>query len=214
MVADWRGDYGRAVSLISGVPRDWLENFFFPGPTPFLSGWMRLKAKQVTAAEKDLRRALEVIAPRLEKSPNDPALLYYKAEAQRLLGMRAEAEQTYRQVREVWPDTFAQLTFEPPERALEYARRIVARGHTIDYFPPGWWFTAASVRLDPLFENVRAAPGFKALLEEVEERERHLRAKTSDAAVRELDERCGRVIRQLEALIRKMELLLATERAR
>jgi four helix bundle protein len=35
-----------------------------------------------------------------------------------------------------------------------------------------------------------------------------------NAAVKELDERCGRVIRQIEALIRKMELLLATERAR
>ncbi len=182
MVADWRGDHSRAVSILQGVPRDWLENFFYVGPTSFLTGQMRLKAKQVTAAEKDFRRALELIAPRLEKTPNDPYLLYYRAEAQRLLGMREDADRSYRQVREVWPDTFAPLTFEPPEPALEYVRRMVKRGHTIEYFPAGWWFTAASLRLDPVFENVRRAPGFRALLDEVEQREKQLWSQTPAAA--------------------------------
>ena len=181
MVADWREDHARAVSILQGASRDWLENFFYFGPTSFLSGQMRLKAKQVTAAEKDFRRALELITPRLEKTPNDIALLYYKAEAQRLLGMREEADRTYRQVREVWPDTFASLAFEPPEQALDYVRRMVDRDHAIFYFPANWWFTAASLRLDPLLENVRRAPGFKALLGEVEQREKQRWLQTSPA---------------------------------
>ena len=183
MVADWRGDHSRAVAILQGVPRDWLENFFYFGPTSFLSGQMRLKAKQVTAAEKDFRRALEVIAPRLEKAPNDPTLLYYRAEAQRLLGMREEADRSYRQLREVWPDTFAALTFEQPEAALAYVRRMVVRGHGIEYvFPSGWNFTVASLRLDPMFENVRPAPGFSALIDETEQREKQMRSRTTVAA--------------------------------
>jgi TolB-like protein/Tfp pilus assembly protein PilF len=182
-VADWRGDHARAVAILETVSRDWLENFFYFGPTSLLSGMMRLKAKQVNAAEKDFRRALEVIGVRLEKSPNDIALLWFKAEALRLLGVRDEADKTYRQLREVWPNTFAQVTFEPPEQALEYVRQMLQRGYTIEDFPPGWWFTAASLRLDPVLENVRRAPGFQALLEAEEEREKKQRAQTIPAAV-------------------------------
>ncbi len=172
MVADWRGNHARAVSILQGVPRDWLENFFYLGPTSFLSGQMRLKAKQVTAAEKDFRRALELIAARLEKAPNDFVLLWYKAEALRLLGMPEEADKTYRQLREVWPNTFSQVTFEPPEQALNYVRQMVQLDYDIEMIPAGWWFTAASLRRDPIFENVRRAPGFNGLVAEVEQREK------------------------------------------
>jgi TolB-like protein/Tfp pilus assembly protein PilF len=177
MVADWRGDHARAVGILESVSRDWLENFFYLGPTSFLSGQMRLKAKQVTAAEKDFRRALELIAVRLVKEPNDIALLSYKAGALHLLGMREEADKTYRQLREVWPETMMQLYFEPPEQALNYVRQMLARNFTInDIFPAVWSFTAASLRLDPIFENARRAPDFPALVEAQQERERQMRA--------------------------------------
>jgi hypothetical protein len=49
---------------------------------------------------------------------------------------------------------------------------MLQRSYKIDDLPASWNFTAASLRLDPMLENVRRAPGFQALVKSQQERER------------------------------------------
>ena len=170
LLADWRGDYERALTVLQSVPREWIQHFFFQGPTSFLVGKVRLRLGQKTSAHKELRRALELVNGRLEKTPSDGWLLWVKAETLLLLDEKEAAVAAYRQHREVWPETFLTAVFEPPDQALSYLRAMLQRPYGTSTLPR-WLFSAASLRLDPTFENLRKLPEFQSLIAAEERRE-------------------------------------------
>ena len=117
---------------------------------------------QMAAARGDYRRAIELIDARLVQDPNDANLLSLKAQALAHLGERTEAERFYAQWRELnaEPSYDLLMVFEPAETVIDHLTRLSERDDS--------WFTAAGLKLAPLFDPIRSHPRFVELVARAE----------------------------------------------
>jgi TolB-like protein/Flp pilus assembly protein TadD len=161
-VYQWRREPLRTIEVLEGVSRDWIHYFFYDYPKAYLLGEARLMAKQAGAARRDFQRARVLIEKQLADDPNNGNLLGLQARTLLYLGEREEAEKSYRLVKELGGTDYMQIWFAPPEAAIAFIRSMAEapQGEIIGRT----FFSAASLRLDPHFDQLRPEPAFQALL--------------------------------------------------
>ena len=158
-----------AIVRLTNHPAEWLSSNAFQGPKHILLGDARRMAGQLVSAERDYRRALELIDARLKEDPNNAGILRLRVKALHRLGEGEAAAAAYRLYREIGvlgrlgPEVKVML--EPPDKVLD---ELEAR-----FDAPTEWTTAASFRINPIFDPLRANPRFQALLARAEASPRH-----------------------------------------
>ncbi|MDQ5980506.1 MAG: hypothetical protein QG602_3483, partial [Verrucomicrobiota bacterium] len=162
-----RREYDQAVQAIRAVPRDYLSAQPGPGPSGFYIGDALAAAGKSAAAEIEWRRGLATVERRLAEAPSDETLMKFKALLLARLGDRVAAERVWKAVVELhgdkaWGGLAAPLHIEflPPEEAIAWLNGRLKE--------PQLWFTAAALRLNPVYDPLRANPKFTALIEKMD----------------------------------------------
>ncbi|HUG10272.1 MAG TPA: tetratricopeptide repeat protein [Opitutaceae bacterium] len=162
-----RREYDLAVQAIRAVPRDYLSAQPGPGPSGFYIGEALAAAGKNAAAEIEWRSALATVERRLAEAPSDETLMKFKALLLARLGDRVAAERVWKAVVELHGDMawgnmapLLHVVFLPPDEAIAWLNDRLA--------DPQYWFTAAILRLSPLYDPLRSNPKFTALVEKME----------------------------------------------
>jgi TolB-like protein/Flp pilus assembly protein TadD len=164
MLYMWRREPQRVIPLLQNHPREWLSSNPYHGPKSLLLGLARRMAGQETAAGNEFRLALALIEARLRDNPNDGDLLSQKAEVLFYLGDRPVADAACRQVREISRLNLSlRVLFDSADSVIEFLESSFDRP---DLLQPS--ATAASFRLDPLYDTIRKHPRFQTLIARAE----------------------------------------------
>ncbi len=171
----WRRDPQSVLMAMQTFPRDWIDCHPFHGPKAFMTARARAALGQKEPAQREARYGIAQIDKRLLDAPNDENLLAQKALLLDLAGDRADAEKTYRLVREIggspkstsWGHKSQYelvLRFEPADVVLTDIERGLSRRFSMNTMN----LTAASLRTNPVFDSLRDHPRFKAALASAE----------------------------------------------
>jgi tetratricopeptide (TPR) repeat protein len=155
------------LHVLDDVPREWLRSWS-AGPTAYYRGWVQKLAGKDELARIEWRAARLLVDQRLADRPNAPELLRIKGELLARMGDRVEAGQLLRLARELrkeqYPlvEAYDCLLLEQFDEALALIEKTVKDGPRLNDL------TAASLRLRPDFDPLRAHPRFQALLARLE----------------------------------------------
>jgi TolB-like protein/Tfp pilus assembly protein PilF len=155
-VFQWRREPGEIIRFLEATPTDWLRSNWYTGPAAVLLGEARTAMGQQEAARRDYRRALALIEARLADDPNNRDCLRLKVQCLYGLGEQAEAEKARRAYRELRPEDDVRLLarFGPADDFFAWADK---QNRNEVSWP------AASFRIMPLFDPMRADPRFARL---------------------------------------------------
>jgi len=167
-----------ALARLQAVPRDWINDAWYRGPKGRLVGDALLQAGRLEAAAVEWRAALKLVEDRLVANPNDVVLLLNRVH---LLVRLADREKATREFNILAQMQGFDLTGEKPvpfwatkigialgrhSEAIQQIRLgLKLPRHAVDY-------TAATLRLDPVFDPLRNEREFQQLLSEADEIER------------------------------------------
>ncbi len=159
-------DFEAALASIRAIPRDYVQSSAGAFPTGYLRGRALKFLGRTAAAEAEWTGALAAVERRLAANPNDRDLLQSQAVLLAALGRNDAAAKVWTTVTQLYgPSHGSWLTmyyaFERSSR--DELLEVLARGRT-DFM----WMTAAELRIDPMFDQVRDDPRFAALLKEAE----------------------------------------------
>ncbi|HWA10769.1 MAG TPA: TIR domain-containing protein [Opitutaceae bacterium] len=164
-----------ALACLAAVPRDWLNDNWYRGPKGLLAGAALQLAGRPQAAAAEWRATLKLVEARLATAPTDIFLLNNRAVLLAKLGELEEATRQFDLMVEmrgiktdpgaVVPPWVRELNIllgrkQEAIRQIGVGLRVTGR-HTIEY-------SAATLRLDPLFDPLRGEPGFPELLAEAQ----------------------------------------------
>jgi TolB-like protein/Tfp pilus assembly protein PilF len=165
-VAYWARDYEGALAALQAIPRDFMESVASTQPTGYARGQALFMLGRVAAAENEWRAALVVTDRRLTAEPNDPHLLRAKALLLAVLGNKPEAGRVAKTAYELEPDTGDWLDDYLAATLLEPDRAVVRLQEKFLHHRS--WHTAAILRLNPYYDNLRADPRFLVLQAEAD----------------------------------------------
>jgi TolB-like protein/Tfp pilus assembly protein PilF len=149
------------------VPRDYVESTALSGPTGYYKGYALARAGKISAAKIEWQSALELVNRRLDTQPNNRTLLEFKAALLGSLGNKAEAQEIWRSVRELfgatvesWVDHITAMELLSEDAAIDQLASLGKKGSPIGL--------AANLRLSPFLDRLRTHPRFIALLAQAE----------------------------------------------
>jgi tetratricopeptide (TPR) repeat protein len=168
-----------ALARLRTAPRDWISDYFYNGPKSLLAGNALQMAGRTEAAVIEWQTALKLVEQRLAIQPNDRPLLANRMVLLAHLADREKATQAF--------TVFTQVIGGDPTKALEN-RAWVARPLTQAHILLGRQadaialirsvlkqqvhvmmdYSAATLRLDPMFDPLRGEPEFQRLLAETQ----------------------------------------------
>ena len=156
----WRREPEKTLQVLDGVTRDWLASNHYSGPKALLAGEAFLAAGKPDAARNQFRHGLKLVDDRLTAAPGSPVLLSLKLKLLEDLGEEAGAAETRRLLAQ----------FDPRQSPVKVSieARIAALESATEDPTQIWRVTAAALRLDPGYDDLRAHPRFQALLARAE----------------------------------------------
>jgi len=164
-----------AIDRLAAVPRDWLNDNFYHGPKAQLVGDAQQLAGRPDAAALEWRAALKLVDQRLATSPNDSRLLSHRFTLLIRLGQREEAEHLLGVLLQLLGSD-ADATSVTMSRAYTLLGR---KAEAISQISVGLKrrkrtviFTAADLRLNPVWDPLRGEPAFAAVIAEAEASEK------------------------------------------
>jgi tetratricopeptide (TPR) repeat protein len=166
-----RRDTDAALDRLRAMPGDWLTDTWYRGPKGRLAGDALHLGGRADAAAAEWREALKLVEARLAERPTNPNLLYNKIRLLASLGDREEAGRQFSVLLQM--DGIDPGTGAPPAWVTDIcvalgrkaeAIRQVENGlkqerHAVDH-------TAATLRLDPMWDSFRGDPDFEKLVAE------------------------------------------------
>ena len=159
----WRREYDLALGDLARVPREFVDSKMGTLAKATLAATTLRAAGRVEGTRAQAGIALELVERRLVAERDNRSLLYEKIMVLGLLGRRDEAGVQLKLFRELvggwYPDPDLFLEIGDPEAALREMDAIVAN-------PRSW--TAAALRLEPLYDALRSDPRFQAILAQAE----------------------------------------------
>lgn len=158
----WRREPDRLLELMSRIPRDWTTQ----GPTAALTGDAHALLGQPAAAKNDWQRALVLVDERLAQAPNDPTLLGWRGYLLDALGEKIAAAKVMSLLGEIAapPLRFGILTRYDRRSRMSSAENMLDAVEAGVRSLQSLFYTPASLRFDPAYDNVRATPRFQAAL--------------------------------------------------
>lgn len=167
-----------AIARLHAMPRSWFSDAWYRGPKATLVGEALHAGGRNAAAAVEWRAALRQVEEALREAPNNQTHLFQRALLLAKLGERAEAEAQLRILLErigatqatdaalpSWVATLLIAVGHHEEAIAQISRGLRRERRAVDY-------TAATLRLDPLFDPLRGRPEFAALIAEAEAIER------------------------------------------
>jgi predicted Zn-dependent protease len=188
LVALLKRDADGAVTRLRAVPRDWFNDNFYRGPKGFLAGNALAMAGRSEAAAVEWRAALGLVEERLVARPNDLSLLYLHGV---LLASLGQGEKALHELK-----VLAEMTGVNPAAELPVSCRVTRvcillgrdaeamRQIRVAVTQPQREladFSAALLRLEPMFDPLRKNPEFQRLVDLAESIERKTRGKTASS---------------------------------
>jgi hypothetical protein len=168
----YRREPDAALAVLQAAPRDWLNDNWYRGPKGRLAADALQQAGRPDAAAIERRAALRLVEARLAGDGTNIVLLHNRIILLADLGEREEAARQYSallQLRGLDPAGNKPVPFWLMETGIKLGRKAeVLRqlslglkdpGHVVDY-------TAAQLRLDPLFDSLRGDPEFPKVIAE------------------------------------------------
>lgn len=155
------------ISLLAALPLDYLSTADFRGPKAMLTGKAHALAGRAAAAQADWQVALTVVDKKLSTTPNDPELLWQKAELLACLGDAPGAEKSLLLAGQLAGTGAAEITARtlPIHLRLDHRDAVLAfLAKTFAARANGWRILHAAARFDPELDPLRGDPRFDRLL--------------------------------------------------
>jgi TolB-like protein/cytochrome c-type biogenesis protein CcmH/NrfG len=164
LAALWNRNPTLALQYVQKYPRDYVRDYMFTGPTAVLSALANEQAGNLAAAQADWRVVQQVAERELREKPKEGYALHWKAWALARLGDPTAAAPILQQLLETNPfmRNMPRVFGRFGGLALAMGRSDVALAQ-IAQQPRVT--TKASMRLNPVFDALRADPRFQALIE-------------------------------------------------
>ncbi len=162
----WRREPENMLRVLNSVPRDWLRSNTFDGPKAWWTALAQQMAGHDEAAQMQWRTALKLVERRLADQPDSGFLLRWKGLLLAASGNRSEGETALRLAREMGDgmipiqEAIDQVRLGNLDAAITLLERAVELRLS--------YATAATYRLNPLWDLLRGQPRFKALLARME----------------------------------------------
>ncbi len=163
-----------AIARLQAVPRAWIEDNWYRGPKAALVGDALQAGGRPAAAAIEWRSALRQIEEILQERPNYHIALVRRAQLLAKLGEREQAETQFKALVEragvslagdapvpPWATEMLILLGRHEEANTQISRALRRERRAVEY-------TAATLRLDPKFDPVRAKPEFARVIAEAE----------------------------------------------
>ena len=167
-----------AIARLQAVPRAWIEDNWYRGPKAVLVGDAFQAGGRPAAAAIEWRSALRQIEETLQERPNYHFALVRRAQLLAKLGEREQAEIQFKALVErtgvslagdapvpTWLTDLMILLGRHEEAIAQISRALRRERRAVEY-------TAATLRLDPKFDPMRARPEFARVIAEAEAIER------------------------------------------
>ncbi len=184
----YRREPDAALEVLHAAPRDWLNDNWYRGPKGRLAADALQQAGRPEAAAIERRAALRLVEAKLAGDGTNFVLLLNRVILLADLGEREEAARQYSallQLRGLDPAGNKPVPFWLMETGIKLGRKAeVLRqlslglkdpSHVVDY-------TAAQLRLDPLFDPLRGDPEFPKVIAEAEAIEQAVASAPAPAA--------------------------------
>ena len=154
----------QALAVLSGVPRDILEEGRYFGFRGYMAGKALLLADKPRAAEVEFRAALKALEERLVQTPRDNRLTYYRARILAHLGDKAEATRYLELAREVDGRTDSMNYAETCTLLGRFDEAITTIDKVISRTRTRWPSSFLFAQRGPVFDPLRNDPRFQAII--------------------------------------------------
>ncbi|MEJ1970975.1 MAG: TIR domain-containing protein [Lacunisphaera sp.] len=163
-----------ALARLAVMPRDWLNDNWYRGAKGLLAGDALQMDGRPDAAAVEWRAALRLADEQLAKNAKDVPALGMRVSLLAQLGARAEAARQFAVLLQLldidlaadkpvasWVTRNCVLLGRKAEAVRQIARGLKRERHAVDY-------TAATLRLDPVWDPLRGEPGFAEVIAQAE----------------------------------------------